>query len=235
MSARVAIDLGTTAAGSVSGLRYDPASPATARLVLAHGAGANQEHPFIVTFATGLAARGIAVLTFNFPYTEAHRRAPDRPEVLLACFRAVVAFARAHLRGHGPLLIGGKSLGGRMASHLAADGEPDVAGLLCLGYPLHPPGRPEQLRVKHLPRIAVPVLIVQGARDVFGTPEELSLHTSAIPGRVTLEVVEGGDHSFKQPKKVAPDPRLTFEHLLDSVAAWTAGVPPVPPAAGERD
>jgi predicted alpha/beta-hydrolase family hydrolase len=221
MAMRVAIDLG---AGGTTAIRYDPktAGTSTNTLVLAHGAGAGQEHPWMVTVASGLAARGVRVWTFNFPYTEAGRRTPDRTDALLACFRAVVAQVRAE--SGGPLFIGGKSLGGRMASHLAADGEPGVAGLICLGYPLHPPGRPEQLRVQHLPRIAVPVLIVQGARDAFGTPEELRPYFAQVKVQVTLEVIEGGDHSFKQPKKLVPDPRVTLDHICDVVAGWIAAL-----------
>jgi uncharacterized protein len=220
VSVGVTIDL-AAGAGRVSAIRYDPAiRRAASTLVLAHGAGAGQTHPFMVSVASGLAERGVRTLTFNFPYIEAGRRVPDRTETLLACYRSVVAHLRTKIPEGAPLFIGGKSMGGRMASLLAADQEPGVSGLVCLGYPLHPPGKPDQLRVSHLPRIAVPVLVVQGARDVFGTPDELRPYFAEVKAKVTLEVVEGGDHSFKQPKTLAPDARATLSHLCDSVAAW---------------
>jgi uncharacterized protein len=206
--------------GSVTALRYDPATQARSTLVLAHGAGAGQTHPWMVGTATGLAERGVRVLTFNFPYIEAGRRIPDRSEVLIPCFRAVVAHVRERA-GANPLFIGGKSLGGRMASHLAADDEPGVAGLVCLGYPLHPPGRPDQLRVSHLPRIKIPVLIVQGSRDAFGTPDEIRTHVTGL--KLELAVIEGGDHSFKQAKKIAPDPEAARASLLDGIVRFLDG------------
>jgi predicted alpha/beta-hydrolase family hydrolase len=216
MPERMEIDLGADR-GKVTGLRYDPKPPARFTLVLAHGAGAGQQHPWMVGMASGLAERGVRVLTFNFPYTEAGRRVPDRPEVLIASFRAAVATARGHAE-QAPLFIGGKSLGGRMASHLASEGEAGVAGLICLGYPLHPPGRPDQLRVSHLPQIKMPVLIVQGSRDAFGTPEEIRTHVKGL--RLELAVIEGGDHSFKQAKKTAPDPEASRASLLDGVVRF---------------
>jgi uncharacterized protein len=219
MSVRTEIDLGP-GQGSVTALRYDPMTPARATLVLAHGAGAGQTHPWMVGTATGLAERGVRVLTFNFPYVEAGRHIPDRSEVLIPCFRAVVAHAR-ELAGSSPLFIGGKSLGGRMASHLAADGAAGVSGLVCLGYPLHPPGRPDQLRVSHLPRINIPVLIVQGSRDAFGTPDEIRSHVTGL--QLELAVIEGGDHSFKQAKKLAPDPEAARASLLDGIVRFLDG------------
>jgi uncharacterized protein len=223
MPTQMSIDLGP-GQGAVSALVYDTKTPARTMLVLAHGAGAGQEHPWMVATASGLAERGVRVLTFNFPYIQNGRHIPDRTEVLLACFRAVVGHARGALASQGALVIGGKSLGGRMASHLASEGEPGVAGLVCLGYPLHPPGRPDQLRVAHLPQIKVPVLIVQGSRDAFGTPDELRQHVTGL--RLELLVVEGGDHSFKQAKKIAPDPAVSRAAVLDAVARFVGSVQP---------
>jgi predicted alpha/beta-hydrolase family hydrolase len=221
MPARLAIELGP-GQGSVTALHYEPKAPSGTMIVLAHGAGAGQEHPWMVGMATGLAERGLRVLTFNFPYIESGRRTPDRTELLIGCFRAAVAHARQELAGRGALFIGGKSLGGRMASHLAAEGEAGIAGLVCLGYPLHPPGRPDQLRISHLPQIKIPVLIVQGSRDAFGTPDEIRKHVTGI--RLELEVVEGGDHSFKQPKKIAPDPDASRTNVLEAVLRFMASV-----------
>jgi len=190
-------------------------------LILAHGAGAPQSSAFMVDFARGLARRGYHAVTFNFPYTEQGRRLPDRAPVLEACFRDVIAAIRA--RGElaaGPLVIGGKSMGGRIASHLAAQGVADLAGLVALGYPLHPPGRPERLRAEHLARIRPPTLIVQGSRDAFGTPEELRPALAPLGAAVTLHVVEGGDHSFKVPKRGPITQEQVFERVQDEIARW---------------
>ena len=160
----------------VTAIAYPAASPTAGqpRLILAHGAGGSQASPFMVQFATALAARGIGTLTFNFLYSENGRRLPDRGDKLEACYRAVIravrdgAFDKSLGGGEGPLIIGGKSMGGRIASQVAAGGpgsEADaVAGLLFLGYPLHPPGRPEVPRTKHLPAIRAPMLFVQGSK-----------------------------------------------------------------------
>jgi hypothetical protein len=161
--------------------------------VLAHGAGAGQGHRFIVAFAEALAARGIDVVTFDFLYAAAGRRAPDRNDKLEACWRAALELGRAEWSGRVPF-IGGKSMGGRIASHLAAAGDP-CAGLVCLGYPLHPPKQPHKLRNAHLPKLAgVPTLILQGRRDPFGTPDELR---AQFPPSAEIVALAGG-HSFDE-------------------------------------
>ena len=144
----------------VTALVYTAGKPdlAGVTVILGHGAGADQSSDFMTRFATGLAARGINVVTFNFLYTEQGRRVPDANKALEACFRAVIQAVQHKKIGHGRLVIGGKSLGGRIASQVAAAGAPDVEGLVFLGYPLHPPGRADQLRAKHLPDITVPML-----------------------------------------------------------------------------
>jgi len=193
-------------------------------LVLAHGAGAGQQHPFMIQFATGLATRGIDVLTFNFVYTEQRRRVPDRTEALEACYRAALASAR----GYGPfdsntLFVGGKSMGGRIASYLAAAADAaalGIRGVVLLGYPLHPPGKPAQLRVSHLPRIGVPMLFVQGSRDPFGTPDELRPHLEALGARVTLHVVEGGDHSLAPSKSGVRSAEQVYGQVQDAIVQW---------------
>jgi predicted alpha/beta-hydrolase family hydrolase len=184
-----------------------------ARLVLAHGAGAGQRHPFMVAFARGLAERGIDVVTFDFPYMQEKRRAPDKAPVLEARFREVVDA----VRGDMPLFIGGKSMGGRMATHLAAQGLGGVRGVVALGYPLHPPGRPGQARDAHLPAIRVPVLIVQGERDTFGTPEEFAPVVARMHADVTVHAVAGGDHSFAVRGRKSAD---VYPPLLDRIAEW---------------
>ncbi len=185
------------------------AASSRAALVLAHGAGAPQTHPWIVTMARALSGRGLDVLTFNFLYAETKRRVPDRNDVLEATWCAAVAAVRA--RGdvaNGRLFVGGKSMGGRIASQVAArpGALGDVAGVVLLGYPLHPPGKPETLRTAHLPRVRVPMLFVQGSRDAFGTSEELAPIVKSLesgsPG-TRLFVVEGADHSLSAKKSRA--------------------------------
>jgi uncharacterized protein len=174
-----------------------PAENARARLLLAHGAGASQTHPWMVAASQALCVRGIDVVTFNFPYAEAKRRAPDKNDVLEATWRAAIDTVRA--RGdaaHGRLFIGGKSMGGRIATQVAASGDVDVDGLVLLGYPLHPPGNPQRLRAAHLASVRAPMLFVQGSRDAFGTPQELAPHIEKLGGRASVFVVEGGDHSL---------------------------------------
>ena len=188
-------------------------------LVLAHGAGAGQQHAFMVATARGLASRGIDVVTFDFPYMARGRGAPDRPPVLEQSFRDAVDAARAWSRAHR-LFIGGKSMGGRMATHLGAQHLAGLNGIVVLGYPLHPPGKPEQLRVAHLPAIEVPVLIVQGERDTFGTPDEFTPHLKAMKADVTLHVVQGGDHSLTVRGAKG---KGVHDSVMDTIAAWVSG------------
>jgi len=202
-----------------------------ATLILAHGAGAGQTSPFIVRFAEGLAARGLPVVTFNFLYTEQGRRAPDRRPKLEACYRAVVDSVRARAPERA-LLIGGKSMGGRIATQIAAApgaedeaGLPaaDIGGVVALGYPLHPPGRPDKMRDAHLPRITVPVLVIQGARDTFGTDAELRPVLARIP-QARLHVIEGGDHSLNIRRKSPPPQDVIHAGVMDEIVRWTSRV-----------
>lgn len=166
--------------------------------MFAHGAGAGQESPFMVDYARALAACGVDVVTFNFPYIEQRRRLPDRRPVLEACYRAVIDAVQARVpSSHRAIFIGGKSMGGRMSTYLATDPSLTLSGVVLLGYPLHPPGKPDERRDAHLPDIGRPVLIVQGSGDTFGTPEELSPVLTQMSPAPTLHVVAGGDHSFK--------------------------------------
>lgn len=191
-------------------------------VVLAHGAGAGQRHPFIAATGNGLASRGIDVVTFDFPYMHARKGAPDKAPVLEHCFRAVAGAARSlpALRRHR-LFLGGKSMGGRMATHLAAQGLDGLLGVFVLGYPLHPPGQPAKLRVTHFPDIAVPLLIVQGERDAFGSPTELESHLKAIPTAVVLHPVGGADHSLTVRGTRGPE---VFEQTLQTVNDWISRV-----------
>jgi uncharacterized protein len=186
-----------------------------ALLIFAHGAGAGHFHPFMTNYASGLATRGVTVVTFNFPYMEKKRRTPDRAPVLEDAFRRAVVGAVEHRHVKASkLFIGGKSMGGRMATHLAAQKHDGLRGVIALGYPLHPPGKPEQLRVAHLPSIDVPLLIVQGERDAFGTPEELRPIVGTLEAQVTVHVVAGGDHSL------AVRRATDYDAVAETVAGW---------------
>jgi uncharacterized protein len=193
-------------------------------LILAHGAGANQASAFMVRFASALAARGIDTVTFNFLYSEMRRRVPDKNDRLEACWRTMIEAHQAGVLGKplvgNKLAIGGKSMGGRIASQVAASPSVDVAGLVLLGYPLHPPGQPDKLRTRHLPAIRAPMLIVQGSRDAFGTPEELRPVLERLTAPADLYVIEGGDHSFKVAKKAVPSQEQVYESVLDEIARW---------------
>ena len=191
-------------------------------VILAHGAGNDMNTPFLLAVQEGLAVRGHVTVKFNFPYTEAGRRAPDRAPVLEDCYRHVVAAIRSDPGlAAGRLVIGGKSMGGRMASHLAAQGEA-VAGLLFLGYPLHPPGKPEQLRVAHLPKINVPMLFFAGTRDPLCRLDLLQQTLKQLRAPATLHVIDGGDHSFAVPKRMRRDARDVWEEIVRISADWLA-------------
>jgi len=199
-----------------------PADPRLARnavLVLAHGAGAGERHPFMTAFGRGLAAAGIDVVTFNFLYMEQRRKVPDTMPVLEEAFRAAIERAREDgVLASKRLFIGGKSMGGRVATHLAAAHDVEgLHGVIALGYPLHPPGRPDQPRTSHLPAIRVPVLIVQGERDAFGTPAELEPVVATMQARVTLHVVTGGDHSLKVRGTAS---ETVYAHVIDAITRW---------------
>jgi len=163
-------------------------------LVLAHGAGGDMGTKFLEGFAGGISAAGVSCLRFNFPYAEAGRRGPDREPALRDAWAA--AFERAASIG-GPVWAGGKSLGGRIASMMAADGELPTEGLVFVGYPLHPPGKPERIRDQHLDRIEVPMLFIQGTADPFARWGLLEKVVGRLGDRATLHPVEGGDHSFR--------------------------------------
>lgn len=207
--------------GSTTALLY-PAQGAARQnltLVLGHGAGANQASAFMVGIAQALAARGLDTWTFNFPHAEHQRRMPDRAAVLEGCFAAVVAAIRKQPRSDQPMVIGGKSLGGRIASQAAAAGAIDPAGLVFLGYPLHPPAHPEKLRAAHLARIGAPMLFVQGSRDPFGTPVELGPILAELAPSPRLYVVEGGDHSFKVPRGPVSQAEV-HAAIQDEIVDW---------------
>ena len=186
----------------VSGAYARPDAP-FATLVVAHGAGAGMEHPFLRGFTRALNDDGVATLRFNFPYREAGRKFPDRPPVAIAAWRAAMDAARAAASNGGPVWAAGKSFGGRMASMAVADGM-RATGLVYLGYPLHPPGKPEKLRDGHLYGLTVPMLFLQGTRDTFATRGLLESVVQRIGPTATLQWCEGGDHSFAVPGRKRP-------------------------------
>ena len=191
-------------------------------LILGHGAGAGQLHPFMRLFAAGLAERGCDTMTFNFAYMEQRRGAPDPKAKLEACYQAVIAAAGRHQKLKGNrLAIGGKSMGGRIASQVAAlpESADEIAALVFLGYPLHPPGRPDKLRDAHLPEIKAPMLFVQGERDTFGTADELRAVFKKHHLKPTLYVVERGDHSLKVPKSVGAQEQI-YEDVMNEISGW---------------
>jgi predicted alpha/beta-hydrolase family hydrolase len=214
---------------AVSALLYPGAKKeqhAGITVLLGHGAGASQTSGFMRMFAKGLAARGLDAMTFNFIYMEQGRSIPDQKPKLEACYRAVIADALKHKKlKQNRLVVGGKSMGGRIASQvMAGEGkesfENDVAGLVFLGYPLHPPGAPQKLRVEHLEHIHKPMLFVQGTRDALGTPDEIQPFIKDLRPAAKIFAIEGGDHSFKAPKKLGLPQDQVFEAAMDEIDRW---------------
>jgi uncharacterized protein len=195
---------------------------AVAGLILGHGAGAGQHSGFMVEAAKQLAARGISVATFDFPYMTQGRSAPDKPAVLEAAWRQAIAAAQQDKTfADLPLFIGGKSMGGRISSQVAGQGVDGVSGLVYLGYPLHPPGKPQQRRDAHLPAIVQPMLFVQGTRDLFGTADEIRELLPKLNRRTELFEVLDGDHSFKVRVKVTGKKQeAVHAEIFDRVAAF---------------
>ncbi len=209
--------------GEVSGLLLRPGG---ARLVyvLAHGAGAGMRHPFLETVAQRLAERDIATLRYQFPYMEQRARRPDPPAVAAATVRAAVAEAACRAPGL-PLVAGGKSFGGRMTSTAQAEGPlSGVRGLAFLGFPLHPPGRPDDKRAEHLARVQIPMLFLQGDRDEFADLKLLRPVVKRLGERATLHLVDGGDHSFHVLKRSGRVEADVMGELVGAIAEWTAGI-----------
>lgn len=198
-------------------LLLDGPPDATLTLALAHGAGAPMDHPSLAAIAQGVAAAGIRVARFEFPYMRARRadgrrRAPDAPPRLLATWRAVIELLAPEPATRSRLAIGGRSMGGRIASMLAD--EAGVAALICLGYPFHPTGRPERLRTAHLEELRTPMLIVQGERDPMGRSDEVARYR--LSPAIELHWLADGDHSFR-PRR-APG-RTEAQNLGEATAA----------------
>lgn len=186
---------------------------AAATVVLTHGAGADMNTPFMEAFAQGLAAQNLRVARFEFPYMQkiretGRRRPPDRAPVLLQTWEAVIDSLDTR-----PLLIGGKSLGGRIASMMAD--KKQVSGLICLGYPFHPPGKPDRLRTEHLLTLKTPTLICQGSRDPFGTAEEVAQF--GLPASIRMHWLGDGDHSFNPRKKSGRSCDQNWQEAIQAV------------------
>ena len=185
-------------------------------IVLAHGAGAGKDHPWMQRVVRAFAAHGIEALTFNFPYIDAGRSAPDRAPVLESHYASV--WKNLTRKATPPFFAGGKSMGGRIASQVCAKSgfEPAPVGLVFFGYPLHPPNQPQKRRDEHLPGITAPMLFLHGSRDPFGTPEEMQALMSGLP-RATLHLIDGGDHSLVVKRKDAAD---SVERAVATAADW---------------
>ena len=185
-------------------------------LILAHGAGAPWDDEFMAFFARSLAGTGVRVVRFNFLYMEAGKKAPDRAPVLESTYRAVLAAVAEP--GLPAPFIGGKSMGGRIGTHLAAEGA-DISGVVLLGYPLHPPGRPEKIRDEHLYKIEVPMLFVEGTRDPFCPLETLARVREKLPTSELL-IVEDGDHSLKVRKSSGRSTQDAWSEAAAGIAEW---------------
>jgi predicted alpha/beta-hydrolase family hydrolase len=194
------------------------AKGAQATYLFAHGAGAPQKHPYIVGVAKRLVDRCVSVITFDFPYTAQARKVPDSNAVLEGAMRAVLDAAKT--RADGALFAGGKSMGGRIASQVVAKDASGVAGLVFLGYPLHPPGKPDQRRDAHLPNVKVPMLFVQGTRDVFGTPAEIAPYLPKLAKGTRIFAVEDGDHSHAVLKRSGMDQSAVEANIADAVVGF---------------
>ena len=200
--------------------------------VFAHGAGAGMRHHFLAQAADVFAGRGIATYRYEFPYMQAGKSRPDSPGVAEAAVRAAV-LAATHRAPELPIYAGGKSFGGRMTSQAQARKPlPGVRGLVFLGFPLHPPGRPGTARAEHLTAVDVPMLFLQGTRDEFAQLDLLQEVLRPLGDRATLHLIEEGDHSFNVPKRTRKTETDVMNELAETIQQWAARV--VSPAAEPR-
>jgi len=198
---------------AVSGRLAGPAETRLPTMLLAHGAGAGQEHPGVAGLRDRLAGAGVGVLTFNYPYIEAGKRRPDSQATLLDCHRAALEWLRAE--AGNDVILAGRSMGGRMGSYLAAGGEP-VRGLVSYAYPLHPAGKPDRLRIDHLANVTVPMLFFSGTRDALARVDLIDEHLRPLRW-ATIELIDDADHSFRVPKRTG----RTLDEVLDWMTART--------------
>lgn len=181
-------------------------------VLLAHGAGTNQDHPFMILLREGLADEGQTVMTFNYPYTERGAKRPDRTEKLVACHAAAADYLRDRV---GALYLAGRSMGGRIGTYVVAEGLA-AAGLILYAYPLHPPGKPDKLRIDQFLDIDAPMLFFQGTRDSLARMDLFDQHLRPLP-RADVEILEGATHS---PKGGGWTPETTAERLVSVTASW---------------
>jgi len=204
---------------TISGLLQAPAS-AKACYVFAHGAGADMKHAFMESMAQGLAERCIASLRFNFPFMEQGAKRPDSPAVAHAAVRAAIAEAVRHMPGV-PLFAGGKSYGGRMSTQAqAAEPLPGVKGIVLVGFPLHPAGKPSTERAAHLAGVKLPMLFLQGTRDGLADLDLVTQATASLGNKASLHIVEGADHAFHVLVRSGRTDAQVREELCDTMAAW---------------
>ena len=205
--------------GSVSGILTLPAE-AGACYVMAHGAGAGMRHAFLEAAAGALAARDIATLRYQFPYMEAGKGRTDSPAVAMEAVRAAIGVAAGELPGV-PLFAGGKSFGGRMTSELASrEVPPGLLGLAFLGFPLHPPKKPDVKRATHLYQVRIPMLFLQGTRDDLAEMGRMRSVCADLGALATLHEVEGADHSFHVLKRSGRTDAQVLDELCDTMRQW---------------
>ena len=203
----------------VSSVWASPESNCRAAVILAHGAGSDMNNPFLSLVHEALAQQGFLSIKFNFLYKELGRKAPDPTARLERTYRRVLRTVRQEKGKDLPVFLGGKSMGGRIASHLAAQGAP-VHGLVFLGYPLHPPGRTDRLRSEHFGSIPCPLLFIEGTRDPFCRLDLLERAMEKIPVRTDLHIIQDGDHSFNVPKRSGRQQREVWDEIVSVVATW---------------
>jgi predicted alpha/beta-hydrolase family hydrolase len=217
------MSISVTDAIRVSGLLQTPERPRGC-YVLAHGAGAGMDHPFMVAVAAELARRGIATLRYQFPYMERGAKRPDPPQLAQATVRAAVA-AALRLLPELPLIAGGKSFGGRMTSQAQSKAPlQGLCGLAFLGFPLHPAGRPSQNRAEHLFEVQIPMLFLQGTRDTLASLDQLEPLCKKLGRRATLKLFADADHSFHVPARTGRKDAQVLGDVLDALAAWLDSV-----------
>jgi uncharacterized protein len=210
-----------TARGPVS-LRVDGSPDAPALVVLAHGAGAGLDSDFMAFMADALVDHGLQVARFNFAYIEQGRKSPDKADVLEETFRAVID-SLADERAGKKLVLGGKSMGGRIASQVVAAGT-EADGLVFHGYPLHPPGKPERMRDEHLRSIGVPMLFIEGTRDPFCPLPTLEKVLEKVPAPTEMAVIDGGDHSYKVRKSSGRTTKDAWTEAADATTRFVSSL-----------
>jgi uncharacterized protein len=220
----ISVSIPLPAGEKVSGVLNIPAGFQTGRataVIIAHGAGNDMHAPLLVHFSEGLCRAGFLALRFNFPYKEKGQKTPDSQDKLVAAWQAAFGFIREHPQYRTPRIVAaGKSIGGRIASQMTADGLISPKALVFLGYPLHPPGRKEQLRDAHFYRINIPMLFFAGTRDALCDLELLKPVVSRLKAPAELEAIEGGDHSFVLPKSFKSSEEAVYERILQRTVAW---------------